>query len=388
MPLKKLFIILIIILPFLFVTGAVLSYLQISDLNNDNNVDANDFAILLKNWGSNLCPSADINQDGMVDARDFGIMMSGWGRNSATICGNDVCEEGETAENCPEDCGKAQYFGYLGTAIGDLGAGNYINILGDSSNIATIAPVSANPENVGDVIAKVQQAASKGMKSFIWVDHLFFDIDWDTSEKHLELYPDYQQRWNNYSASISPYIGNIYTFYIMDEPYQNGYQAGISESDMKKMLEKVTLAIKSKFPDVNVGSIFAHTSISGSFKIPESYDLAGFDYYYSSQPAPRNIEQFFNDYNNYLLNFKKAMYPHQRLILIPGAFYYENSPVSESELKLVADFYYNLAKTDTLVDAVIAFLYPSVPGALVGLEDLNQIMTKYKEIGAEIINGQ
>ena len=50
-----------------------------ADLNSDNLVNAQDFSILMSNWGSTARPKADINQDGIVNAQDFSIMMSQWG---------------------------------------------------------------------------------------------------------------------------------------------------------------------------------------------------------------------------------------------------------------------------------------------------------------------
>jgi len=49
-----------------------------ADLNGNGYINAQDFSILMSNWGSTSRPAADINQDGYVNAQDLSIMMSQW----------------------------------------------------------------------------------------------------------------------------------------------------------------------------------------------------------------------------------------------------------------------------------------------------------------------
>lgn len=279
------------------------------------------------------------------------------------------------------------YFGSLGTAIDGLGSGNYIYELSDSSNIATIGSERSDTDvNVEGDIDKLLEARYHGIeKSVLFLDHLFFKIE----PGNIELRTDYEERWAQYSAYIAPYIADVEVIYPLDEPYWNCcycYQDDMTLKETKDILETVAALVKETFPNIKVGSCFGYPVLDGEIELPRNYDIVGFDFYYAVQPEPRDIEQFFNDYNSYLDILKNQMLPHQKLLIVPGGFHPENRYVSESELKRVADFYYDLARNDLAVNYMIVFLYPSVPGTLVGLEDLPQLKLKYQEIGSEIKN--
>ena len=50
------------------------------DINNDGNVDENDFTLLLFNWGTPTNPMADLDGDGVVDDNDFTVLLFWWGK--------------------------------------------------------------------------------------------------------------------------------------------------------------------------------------------------------------------------------------------------------------------------------------------------------------------
>ena len=281
----------------------------------------------------------------------------------------------------PDD--SERYFGYLGTAMEDLGSGNYISELSSSSNLATIS----SPRKIEDIdhtIDLILEAQDYGMQTILWLDHWFFNIEnWGTSEQELYLRPDYQERWDILVMELAPYIDNIYMFYILDEPYWNGSHVGISQPDMLVTLNLVASMTQTTFLDVYVGSCFAYVFIDETFEIPENYTLIGFDYYYSSG---QNMELYFEKYNNYLEIFMSKMHSHQKLFLVPGGFQFAHNPASQKDLIQVADFFYDLFLDETLVETMIVFLYPSVPPGLIGLEALPELMVCYEEIGNLIIN--
>jgi len=138
--------------------------------------------------------------------------------------------------------------------------------------------------------------------------------------------------------------------------------------EVKTMLQEIITLIKERFPEVKVGSVFATPSINESLEIPCNLDVVGFDYFYSLLPEPRNMQEFFDNYLAYLKILKSKMYPHQKLVLVPGAAHLEGKPIPVSESKEITDFYSELAKADPQVQMIIAFLYPSIPG-IVGLAD-------------------
>lgn len=50
------------------------------DINNDGNVDVNDFTLLMFNWGTPTNPMADLDGDGVVNDNDFTVLMFWWGK--------------------------------------------------------------------------------------------------------------------------------------------------------------------------------------------------------------------------------------------------------------------------------------------------------------------
>lgn len=271
-------------------------------------------------------------------------------------------------------------FGYVGTAISDLGTGNYIAELSTSSNIATIS--SEDPENTDYIIDLILEAQDYGTQSIIWVDRLFFHIEnWGTPEQELYLYPDWQERWDRYASGLAPYMDSVLMFYVLDEPFWNGLKVGISQPDMLVMIETVAATIKNTFPDVHIGSCFASPSVNSSLQIPADYTMVGFCYYQRGQ----NVETYIEMYLAYLDVFRSAMHPHQKLFLVPGAYQNADNIPSQDDLIFTADFFYNLFLSEK-AEMMIAFLYPSVPPGLIGLEELPELMTKYEEIGALIID--
>lgn len=51
-----------------------------SDVNNDNNIDEYDLAVMMADWGKAGSLDADINQDKVVDEYDFSLLMLNWGK--------------------------------------------------------------------------------------------------------------------------------------------------------------------------------------------------------------------------------------------------------------------------------------------------------------------
>ncbi|MCD4771520.1 hypothetical protein K8R30_03850 [archaeon] len=86
------------------------------------------FSIIVE--AATLCNRADINEDNIVDMEELVLFISQWKQSSqgyllwevmetmnlwkngctVSVCGNDICEGGETIENCPEDCLEKKVF--------------------------------------------------------------------------------------------------------------------------------------------------------------------------------------------------------------------------------------------------------------------------------------
>lgn len=252
---------------------------------------------------------------------------------------------------------QQKHFGYLGTAMEDLGTGNYIVELSSSSNIATISSCK-EVEGIDRIIDLIVEAWNNGMKCILWLDHWLWEIEeWETLERKLYLREDYLERMSILKTELVPYAESIHMFYVLDEPYWNGSRVGISSSDMLAMLEDVAVAIRGAFPEIEVGSCFA--SINENFVIPDGFTTVGFDFYFC---PPQDIEQYKVDYLEYLDVFKSKT-THHKLFLVPGGFQFTHNPANHDDLIQVADFFYNVFLDEPLAETMIVFFISNSPRA-------------------------
>ncbi|MFH0805440.1 MAG: hypothetical protein ABIG88_03230, partial [Patescibacteria group bacterium] len=318
-------------------------------------------------------------------------------------CCSGICSIGlcvavgpPTPPTPPTPPNEETYFGYAMTGMDGIGNGNYIEEVMSFSNFITIKSTTIEKD-----IEKIKLVSANGAKSAVWVDHIFFNGKFNNvgQIESISLFPDYIERWNAYADKITPYINNISIFYPLDEPYWNGYNAinQVQPAQMKIMLEQVALTIKDRFEDAKLGVIFGYPAFNknyeayyvsernNNFEIPSNYDYVGFDFYYAaSQMHSHNLNQFKEEYNNYFSFFKSKTSSYHKIVLVPDAFYFSSAPISESEIIAVADFYYNIFKSDSSVKLFIPFLYPSIP-SMIGVRDLPLVDAKYQTIGREIL---
>lgn len=160
-----------------------------------------------------------------------------------------------------------KYFGYYGSAMSWVGAGNYINATSNHANLAWIA-------DCGNEVAKLQQIKAARMYAMIDVGCYFF--------KNFNLLPkaQYEQNWKDFVMRVAPYKSYIAGLYPMDEPFLNAKNNGVALGTMLHNLNTVNAVIKGTYPSKAKAVIFAATELYYSgFQIPSGYDWVGFDCY-------------------------------------------------------------------------------------------------------------
>jgi hypothetical protein len=99
------------------------------------------------------------------------------------------------------------------------------------------------------------------------------------------LNPSYQSAWNNLKTQLTPhYLSQIAAFYVMDEPYYNGFT--------RAQLETAVATIKTDFPNIPVSVTFAYTSLpnfTDSSWIPAGLDWISPDQYGDFNAIPALI---------------------------------------------------------------------------------------------------
>ena len=250
------------------------------------------------------------------------------------------------------------------------------------------------------------EASSYNLKSVVQVDEIFFEylFNGDTFEG-VVLRSNYIDRWLVYSDIIAPNIDDILMFLTLDEPYWAGCGAAgspVQETTMKEWLESVAACIKTTFPTVKLGQVYAYVSMlenyssnptspkSETFSIPEGYDYVGFDMFYSSFRANGYYEVekyagFISDFTTLYTYFKNVVSGAHKLIIIPGSFYHDFFEVSEAELLQDAYFFMDLARNDPQIEVLAPFLYKTCYN-MVGIEDLYFVDTYWKHIGKQILH--
>ena len=85
------------------------------DLDSDGVIGGTDLALVLANWGCETSCQSDVDGDGVVSGPDLALVLGYWGAcGSSNVCGNGLCDPGETYLWCPEDC---EYIDYCGDGL-------------------------------------------------------------------------------------------------------------------------------------------------------------------------------------------------------------------------------------------------------------------------------
>jgi hypothetical protein len=175
-----------------------------------------------------------------------------------------------------------RYFGYFDDLAFDDAAetADHANLVLYGDRLETDP---TGQQTVSELQGLVSSPATRTMGVMLAVQNVFFHQA-DASPRDTA---DWQQRWADYKAAITPYLGNIVAFYIRDEP---------SPADAALMTFVGTIAaqIQHDYPNIHRSVVFAAEPMdaTASWTIPTSLDWIGYDCY----PGP--FEECFDKEHN------------------------------------------------------------------------------------------
>jgi hypothetical protein len=290
------------------------------------------------------------------------------------------------ATNIPE------YFGYYADAFTWL-----TSVTAEILEHANISWVSSDLANVSSFLANLQYAQDHGLKvALATPQDIFFD-------ENLTLTTHYQDNWNYFASSVTPYLDSIAFIYPIDEPYSVAKVKSISAAEMKSRLETVSSLIKSTFPSKPVAFTFSAIDFdiqNSAFSdledpIPANYDWFGFDCYGSWEDCGEKTFNVSHSIPWYINQIKSKLDENQKVFLFSDAFVKEADPAdpdadaAEALLRLGrADKYYQLALSESSIVGMFPFLYQDDytenSELFLGVRHWPILQSKYQEIGRTI----
>ncbi len=204
--------------------------------------------------------------------------------------------------------------------------------------------------------------------------------DWRHADTY---YTDSNPTWMLRVNSLRPHMDNVAAFFMVDEPqvYINDWPT------LKATLEAAAAGYKRYFPDTPLYVNFSPSAggVWGFGTMPTGIDWVGIDCYGPWESCSGEHSNFLTEY----AALKSYKLPNQKIVLIPQAFI-TNTTQTEAELSVMANRYFDLAKSDPDVIAVMPFEwfyngdYPGEP-SWVGLVGLLSLQQTFAQIGDQII---
>jgi hypothetical protein len=215
---------------------------------------------------------------------------------------------------------------------------------------------SINPDVL--IVEKILSAKARGFKIVIEIPTVFFDFNFSKMRFNVSsLSLGYQKNWNHFKELITPHLTSIVGFYPFDEPYWNAFGSGVPSSDMKIFLEEIAVTIKTDFPNIPLIFIEAYPMVNEDLQLPKGWDWIGMDCYGSfDKCGAAGSERSIPEYYNVL---KSKMTPNQKLVVIPDAFLFTEtpSPIEKTALVRRAKQFLDWVSSEPKIVAVVPFTY-------------------------------
>lgn len=274
------------------------------------------------------------------------------------------------------DNSTTSHLKYFGFAITDCGT-NYTNQVDGFVNLIDMCP-----EDLSSLQARVTTNTLGNNKVLIHLQGLFIDPIPDSNSPTGVRY----ELLGNYEALFSEWAENnsflstetVAAFDFADEPAWN--QMNMDD------LALVAARIKTSFPTIPLLVVEAPDVIE-QLILTDDIDWVGFDRYGTIDP--KNDSEYLQRLD--LIKSKRTN-PEQKLVLIMESQwldYYSEAGFEESVLIDMSNSYYQLAKAETDVIALISYLLPSgfdTADQKGYLELLAEVKANIQNIGSEISN--
>lgn len=258
---------------------------------------------------------------------------------------------------------------------------NYNDEVAPFSNLADILVV----DPTDNIIARMERMQQLQLKSILHVAALFFEIEGTDapSGTDYKLRNDYRERWMTFvnTNQLTQNKEPIQALYLGEEPTWNG----ITASELRLAADYIS----NTTPEQKVMVIEAYP-VLGELQLPKSVDWVGFDHYFIENPA--NDPTFLGE----LGTIKRKLKDSQQLVLVMDAHYIDFAHgdfggIALDNMGQVANSYYELAKSEPKVVALLGYFWPS------GFDDAQSIgarhmpekvKNEYVRIGKEITGKQ
>jgi len=291
--------------------------------------------------------------------------------------------------------GQVKYLGYWGVALGKL---NAIQEVRSHTNTVWIGYGDmADPPGFGAELARMDEAASAGMKIVLNPQSIFFDWDAGTTACPfgvLSLKPDYQASWNTYLTAIRPYLGSVVAITPIDEPYSLSHLC-VTMTAMKGYLDLIGATIKQSLPDVATYVNFDSNFMPRNQPMPRNYDWIGFDCYTSFVPSCGTLSTLMG----YVGSLKERLSASQRIVLIPEAHFRSTTgalptAAQQSQVNTLIQLYVQVAQSEPRVIGFFPFIWasfssnPAAPTTLdyIGTRDMPAVRDYMQGVGDALLN--
>lgn len=288
--------------------------------------------------------------------------------NSNTIINNPNCLSADLAPPTalPSQIKFVGYFLGNATSPASTSIGGFTSsldeLVGQGNGITisylpqeALAP-TINPDEL--FISKIQVAKARGFKIVVEIPIIFFDFNFSKMRFEVKsLSPNYRNNWAHFKNLINPYLDSIVGLYPYDEPYWAALNQGVPANDMKQFLDEIAITIKSDLPSMPLIFMEAFPMIKADLQIPQGWDWIGMDCYGSFDNCGNPGDQHsIPEYYNIL---KSKMNSNQKLVVIPEAFLFTETPTLDDEIALVrrSQQFLAWAATEPRIIALAPFIY-------------------------------
>ena len=283
----------------------------------------------------------------------------------------------KTEREEPDNDSDTSHLEYFGFAITDCGLINPLDSIDNFVNLVDMCLYDF--ENIR---TRINNNLSDDNLVIIHLHDLFLDYIYDSSSPtgiRYKLLPDYKNRFELWSSNNQDIpINMIAAFTIADEPAWN-------KMEMED-LAKIAKLVKDAFPTIPIMIIESSEGID-SLTITDDIDWIGFDRYGTINPDSDN------EYLSAMNKLKgKIQNTNQRIVVVMETQwlpYYTDLGFNQSILISMAQSYFDYAKRDDKVIALISYLLPSDFDEIgqKGFLDLDKnVQDEIKRIGCKIVN--
>ena len=270
-----------------------------------------------------------------------------------------------------------KYFGYYASEMDGVGVMNDIDELVGKSNFVFI--------HSGDMRNLLAHCRETGMKAMV-------SVSWLTFDPNMRLYPDWEARLSFATDIMDKYQDVIIANYLLDEPYMNGADHGVSVQEMYNSLETVGQFFKARYPQMPLAIIFSADELNKGFQLPPSADWFGMDCYDGfSSCGKRTIPDYYQLLKNQIYQLEAVDHRSRQLMAVPPAGWEQNNASKESVHLSQVSQYRAFIKSEKRITVVVPFIWQTFgtasTGGWFGARNSESLKAAYIQMYNDFMNG-